>query len=341
MTFDEIMTSITSGLTGDNEKDIQYLTEKFQEYKDHEYAKEIARACGRILYDLIPEEKREEIGRITHNHNTGIESVLEEARFCQHQKDFEKGLKLIEDLVNEIEQENMFDDDQASEYHCFHEPMEEILYREIFKPTKDLRQASSPYDAVFLLYGSLLIDNNRIEEANKALEKAVRWCPTSSDIWFEYTETFKMLHDLKTFYEKTLQGFRFATTPSAVARCYRNLGYFFIELELWEEAHNCYIMSLQFERESQQAMSELYYISTKCDKKLGDPSIEELNAMGEKYGIPIGADDDVLGIAYAYGKHLKEEGDKESARYFLNILYSLTDDEDIKVMLDELDAPLN
>lgn len=50
--FDSIMREITSGLTGDPNKDIPYLDEKCKEYKDHEYGKEIVRACGRLMYEV-------------------------------------------------------------------------------------------------------------------------------------------------------------------------------------------------------------------------------------------------------------------------------------------------
>ena len=36
MDFEKIMQEITSGLTGDGEKDIQYLMEQCEKYKDHE-----------------------------------------------------------------------------------------------------------------------------------------------------------------------------------------------------------------------------------------------------------------------------------------------------------------
>ncbi len=45
MTYDEIISSITHELTGDPKKDIPYLKEQCDKYKDTEYGKEIVRAC--------------------------------------------------------------------------------------------------------------------------------------------------------------------------------------------------------------------------------------------------------------------------------------------------------
>lgn len=58
--FDRIMKEITSGLTGDAMKDIEYLMGQVEKYQDHEYNMEIMRACNRIIYDLMPEDVKSE-----------------------------------------------------------------------------------------------------------------------------------------------------------------------------------------------------------------------------------------------------------------------------------------
>ena len=61
---EEIIKNITDGLTGDNEKDIQYLMEQTEKYKNHESSKEILRECGRLLYERLPEDSRPKIDKI-------------------------------------------------------------------------------------------------------------------------------------------------------------------------------------------------------------------------------------------------------------------------------------
>ena len=81
MTYDEIMQSITYGLTGDFETDQIYLKEQMEKYKNHELGKEIIRACARIMYQIIPDDKKEEIIKEIQNEDLGVESILEEAQF--------------------------------------------------------------------------------------------------------------------------------------------------------------------------------------------------------------------------------------------------------------------
>ena len=81
MDFDQIMSEITAGLTGDEAKDIPYLEEQAERYKDSEYAMEVGRACGRLLFEIIPEEKREELDRLLQKQGLAVDATLDEVRF--------------------------------------------------------------------------------------------------------------------------------------------------------------------------------------------------------------------------------------------------------------------
>ena len=336
MDFEKIMREITGGLTGDGEKDIKYLMEQAEKYKDHEMGKEIVRAIGRLLFKCVPEEKRAEMDRIVNNDLASWESVLEEVRFKQHEKKFDEALVLMEGLIRKFEELNMFSDDQVSEYHCFNEFFEEALYRYHEEPSRELRHATYPLDVFYTQYGSLLVDLRRPKEAEDALVKALRWNPADVKIMFERAETRKVQGDMDGFFRLTLEAFKYAFRPKQVARCFRNLGFYFTEKELWEEAVACHTMSLQYDKESSMAMSELYYIQQKAGKVIPPPKMDRLREISEQYGFPVGADKDVLGLSYHYGKHFAEQGNTEAARYCWEITYGLTDDEEIKKMIDNL-----
>lgn len=92
--YHQIMTEITSQLTGNTEEDIRYLTAKCEEYKTHEMAKEILRGIGRLMYDIIPEDKREEINQAINNDSLGWKAALDEANFCIYKKDFYKASRM-------------------------------------------------------------------------------------------------------------------------------------------------------------------------------------------------------------------------------------------------------
>ena len=234
--FEAIMKEITGGLSGDPEADMKYLHEQGEKYKDHEYGKEILRACGRLMYELIPDDKKEELNKAFSKDGMGFDAALEEIRFNIYKKNYDTALKLMESMVQKYEEMDMFANDAVSEYFCFREPMEEILYRQYNEPEKDLRQAQIDYAALYLQYGSLLVDMKRIDDAAAALEKAKRWNPANAKIAFEHAETFKMRGMIDEFARLTKEIFKYAYRPEDLARCYRNMAYYFVEIKEYKVA---------------------------------------------------------------------------------------------------------
>ena len=64
--------------------------------------------------------------------------------------------------------------------------------------------------------------------------------------------------------------------------------------------------------------------------------MDRFRKIAEKYGFPVGADQDVLGLSYHCGKTFAKNGNREGARYCWEITYDLTDDEKIKKQMDQL-----
>ena len=336
MTYDEIMRKITQGLTGDASVDMPYLKEQMENYKRHEMAQEILRACGRLMYELIPADKKEELSKVIGNEMKGVEATLDEIRYNVYKQNITTAMKLSEALVEKIDKNPMFQNDAVSEYFTFNEFFEELLYVVYNKPQKTIRKAEIPFSEVYLQHGSLLFEQKRYMEAREVLAKARRWNPANAKIAFEYMETYKVLGEIDQFLALTKETFKYAFRALDLARCYRNLGYYFIENEMYKEAAGCYLMSLQYDRDNKTAQSELYYIQSKAPQGFTEPTLEEFKEYGNKYGFPIGAYDDVLGIAFSYGKRMAQDGQTEGAVYCLEIVYELTDDESIKEMIENL-----
>jgi tetratricopeptide (TPR) repeat protein len=335
--FDAIMREITSGLTGDSEKDIKYLDEQCQKYKTHPMAMEILRACGRMVASLMPEDLMAEFAKLHGNEMKGTEAALDEAKYNLYQKNYDKALEIMEGLVNSVEKQGWFNDDAVSEYHCFNEFFEEALYRMLYEPKKDLRQAEIPYLDIYLYYGIVLIDKERIVDAIEAFKKGLKWNPICFTLNSEYREALKMSGRMDEFFSETIKAFKIAFRPKDLGKCYRDLGFYFIEKKQYSEAMGCYAISTSFDKDSKQAMSEMYYIQGETGGKVKEPSIEELKAYAEKYGFPVGADNDVVGLAIGYGKHFLDNGESEGAKYVFQIAYDLTDNEEIKRILDTIE----
>lgn len=339
MSYKEIMDEIINNLTGDKQKDLAYLEQQCEKYKDSEYGLEIARACGREIANLLEDDEMDEIINVFKNRELDIHSVLEEVRFNQYKKNYDKALELIEQVIQKVEtlyNDGLYKEDKVSKFFCFDEVMEEILYKFHKKPKKEVRGCDIPYAKIYMQYGSLLIDKERWEEAQEVLLKALEWNPCSSHIIFELCETYKHFGQLEKFYETVIDTFKYCFTETDLARCYRYLGWYFVEKELYDEAICVYILSFQYEK-NQSVQSELFYISQSTGKDIVKPEIDDIKKLAEKYNFPVGADEDLLGLVMYLGKQSLKEEVIPAAKYYFGILYRLTEDDDVKEILDRLE----
>lgn len=339
--FNEIMKKIHSGLTGDWNKDKAYLDNQMKVYKDHELGTEILRACGRLLFDIMPDDLKSEIENAVEKDENRISSILDEVRFNIHKKNYNKAQSLMELLVKEADKNPMYQNDEVSEYFTFFEPFEEMLYLYLYEPTKVIRKAEFPYAEIYYQQGSLFIDLKRYEDAIEVLEKAKRWNPCNAKIAFEYAEAYKTIGQLEKYLEITRETFNIAFRAEDFARALRNVGYYLIEKEQYQDAFYFYCLSLRYDEKSINAQSELYYISSMVQNKLKDPSWDDIESCGKKYNIPIKPSDDIVGIALAHGQNFFKNKNYDIALYCVQIAYELTGEEELKGILDSIESFVN
>ena len=239
-------------------------------------------------------------------------------------------------MIDQYDGVGMFEDDSVSEYYCFKEPMEEVIYRQYHPSDKTLRHSPISYVDMYLEYGALLVELNRINEAADALCKARSWNPSNAKIAFEYAETFKLRGMMDDFALLTRDVFNYAFRPEDLARCYRNMAYYYTETKEYKLAVCCLMYSNEFEK-SEMVSSELYYIS-QVTGEMYQPTQEELNKCFEDNSIPSAPNEEIMKLAYAYGKQLYEQGDYVTAGYFLGIVAGFFDDKEVNKMIEECKA---
>jgi tetratricopeptide (TPR) repeat protein len=118
---------------------------------------------------------------------------------------------------------------------------------------EDMRHANRPSnELVAFRQGALLW-----HDMNYFLD-TVRDTGKTPVIWSSFA-----VHQYEEFRQKTLGIFHYAFRPDHVARCYRNLGFYYVEKGEWLSALACFERSLAFEPDAKEAISELYYIREK------------------------------------------------------------------------------
>ena len=329
--YHEIMTEITSQLTGDVKEDMKYLMAKSEEYKTHEMAKEILRGIGRLMYEIIPEDKREEINQVIKNDNLGWKAALDEANYCIYKKDYYKAREILESLISKLESADMYSDDEVTVYKDFGETFEDVLYLHSCRSEKNekiLKGAGYPYATIYTQYGGLLFELGEHQKAIDALRKARKWNPINADIAFELAENYKAIGDLETFLEITKEAYAGCFRERTLARYYRNLAYYYSEKKKYREATACIKVSGHYDSTSANIQSELYYIQEMNGGKRIDLSGGDVDEILEAEGISPFADRDVLGLAGSLANNCIQNEQWQAAEYFLEIFYDLTDDDE-------------
>lgn len=62
-----------------------------------------------------------------------------------------------------------------------------------------------------------------------------------------------------------------------------------------------------------------------------------MKKLSKEYGFPLYPNEDILGLAYHNGMKTLQENKKNPAKYFLSIYFNLTQDKEVKEILEELE----
>ena len=307
-----------------------------ERYKDHPLGREIIKACARKLYEILPDDAKKELDGVVGKEMKSIGNRLNEIRQLIVQGKPKEAQPLMDAFAKEADENPMFREDEVSQFFNFREWFEECLYRHMYDPKKDLRRADYPYDEIYSLQGSMYIDLKDLDKAREALKKALAWNPVNPQISFEYAETFKLAGDMENFFEESKKIQKFAIHNPDVARFLRNVGFYFTEVGKYQEAMMCYMRSLFYDRDNKNAENEINYLHQKYGIEFNMPDGKTCQEFSKKYGFALGADNDLLRMMYAYGKHFLDGEQEAGARYCFALLYELTEDPEIKKILEDL-----
>lgn len=274
---------------------------------------------------------------LTEEINGVIAAALE---LCEQKKNEQAAEKLATEIAR-VEKLNLYNDG-AADYYDFNTLMEMVMLQSQHPELKRVADIEEPLNRLYAMYGSVLLELGELDRAQEALEVAMDWNPMSADIAFEYAEVFKQKKDLEAMKRHTIAIFPIAYKRREIARCYRNLGYYFVEKQMWDEAVGTYLLSMTFaEAEGRySAEQELKYIYDETQGEATRPSLGAMRSYGDKYGFPIGPDVKIIETAMLYGKTMLANKKYQHAAYFLDIAYKLTESKELKELLDGINKKL-
>lgn len=333
MDYLKILKDLKNGLTGNFERDSQYLKEKAQEYREHKDSKEILRGIGRILYKLLPQEDKKELDNVMAECSDALEEAYHKALNLARNRELLKAEEIMTGVLNSIN--GTFEPDLAVVYMSFNDAFQGSLYTEIYEEKREIRPIPNNYAAYYFFYGQLLIELDRSEAAVTPLLRAVEFNPVNCRYLLELGDAFRRTGDLENFREVSLRALDVALDNAQLARCYRDQGYYYIEKREYESAAALYWLSIYF-MDSEMARAELNYIGKQIGSEPVEPSTEWIEKVCDRLGIPMGPNPKVIDTAITLGKLAMQMDKKDLGEYCYQLAYDLTGDEMILKIIDSL-----
>ncbi|MBQ8725055.1 MAG: hypothetical protein IJY74_05220, partial [Oscillospiraceae bacterium] len=173
MSVNEIMQEIRDGLSGEYGVDMAYLEGQVSKYKDHENAADIESQIAELAYEILPDEKKEQVARMMYLDGKRLDAVMNEAIKLINEKKTEEAFKLTEGLYTKIK--ISYRETEEKMYLSLRNPLEHQLYLYFYQPSKRLERPPFDLSRMVMLHGYSLLEAGRPDEAVSVLGDAVRF----------------------------------------------------------------------------------------------------------------------------------------------------------------------
>ena len=330
--YEDIIKEIKANLGENRDLNRQYLSSQIEVYKDHPYNKEIIKEISRMMWDCLSEDEKQEFIEISERENP-IMDILNDIYYDIENGNYETPLEELNAFMETFPE--MFEDDKVSEYHYFTNPLEDLIFRKYIGAEKELRYIpdNQPLLDLYYVYGFLLLENQEYDKAEEYLKKAIRINPVSARIILELTEIYKVhTYTYNEYFIRTCDALKYSYYPQDIARCYRNLGYYYIEENQMRTALALYIYSMEFEA-SPLAYTEIKYIQSKNDNM--ELTLNECIEIIESKNIQLGVNPFIIETLNELIKEYEKNKLYNQALYFMELQFDLTHDVETLELMNE------
>ena len=96
MSVDDIMKSITAGLTGDAQKDIQFLRDQIAFRSRQENGREIEQECNRLIFSMLPTETKDRFTDLMNRDAKTSHGIISEADLNMSHHNVDQVIQILE-----------------------------------------------------------------------------------------------------------------------------------------------------------------------------------------------------------------------------------------------------
>lgn len=321
--LDELRAKLTDSLE-ENNKFLRSEAERFAKDGNREGVD----AATQLLIEIMPQEQREEVERLTHIDGVRLDEMQEKIVKLINEKNTTEAKPLAERLYKKIITD--YRDSEEARFVSLRNPFEDNLYQLKYKKDdKVLNRTPFDFTAYITTYAYLLVETGSPLDAIPILEKAIEYNPLDCGPRFELAEVYKLLKNKRMILETTRATLEVASSPVSIARCYANVGYALTDMGEFDDAVTFLAASLIFAPHPAIPL-EMRDIAERKGTPIKQPTQEDINAAMKKYDIQYGPNEDVVSVAAQLSANYLMNEDIPNALKALKMTYNLTHDEDVK-----------
>ena len=334
MAYKEIYDELKAKLTDDKAANETMLRKEVERFIKEENREGID-AAGALIMENMPEEKRNEIIRITHIDGERMDNIYKKVDEYLNAKNINEAKKLAEKLYKKITVE--FKEGEKAKFVSLRNPFEDELYQFLYKPEKTLNRTPFDFCQYISTYAYILVETGDPLTAIPVLEQAQEFNPVDVGPKFEMAEIYKLIHNKARLIEVSRETMKVASSPVAIARIYANVGYILTEFGEYEDALAFYTASAMMAPSPviPREMQHLADLKGSPVTYIGKDKVKEI--LEDKYDIHFGPDPDVIRVASELAAVFIKNQDLPNALQALKLTYNLTLDENIKKMIFKYD----
>lgn len=332
MTNQEIIDNIKSKLTKDKEVDLPYLRCEFQVYRSMKND-EVMYAILQLIFKYLSKDTKEELDTQTHDVLAERSKLYEEAVIHINNNEDEQALKILQSLVSVYEK---LENAKVQNYFDFEQMIEYIMYCGTVEQAKKLNVKRYPEPVTYYTYqiACIYIKQNKIEEAIKTLEQALKYNPRSIYITMQLVELYISKERHEEAFTKIKEALTYSYSKDQFAFFYEKLADYYTLKEKYNIAIASYLVS------------DNYYGTPKNKEKVGKivekagyikfNTIDDIINLFKEENINYGPSKELIETVDEFIKYSKKLKDLDSVKYLLSIMIDLTDDEYYKELMSKL-----
>lgn len=295
------------------------------------------RAVGRLRLALAPKRTAKTWRRNFRLLSERFDALLDEARQVAATRRLDDALEKLAALEKRVA--GLFDEDEEARYFYFANPLEEAICDRAYPSEKTRRRAPIDYPLLYFTQGAVQLEARRPREAKAALNKALAFNPVDAETLCKIADVARRERDFAGYLKATTQALRFSYRRRDLARSYRNLGTFYIDVQRYDVATAALHFSLTFD-ESAEARRELKFIESKTRRPAKAPPFEKLRKIFDAERIPVGPSAETVEAARELAVRARDAGDFALALRCFDVVWRLADDAEAKAASDALNARL-